>query len=338
VKLWDVASGKRLDTFSESLKELNAVAFSPDGKRVAAGGGDNRIRIWNISDAATEGSNSIQFAQFAHEGAILRLAWSRDSKTIISSADDKTVKVWDATNMNPKLVLPSQADWPTGLALVSDDKAAAVGRLDGAINYYDIATGKAIPPPKPELASLEPRGMQRGQTLKVKITGKNLATAKSIKTSDPRLVGKLLSEDEGRADYVYAELTAPADLPPNSYDITIGSTGGTSNPQKILVDTIPQVVEVEPNDSPTAATSASASAAGVSFWGKFDRRGDADCFTFDAAAGQTIVFDVAAQRIGSKADVVLTLFDQTGRVLASANQFDKEADPLLAHTFASPGR
>src|SRR5439155_21976438 len=156
----------------------------------------------------------------------------------------------------------------------------------------------------------------------------------------PRLVGKLLSEDEGRVDYVYAEFTAPADLPPNSYDITIGSAGGTSNAQKILVDTIPQVVEVEPNDSPTSTTSASAgaNASGVSCWGKFDRRGDADCFAFDAAAGQTIVFDVAAQRIGSKADVVLTLFDQTGRVLASANQFDKDADPLFAYTFASPGR
>src|SRR5213078_3945927 len=177
VKLWDVASGKRLDTFSESLKDLNAVAFSPDGKRVAAGGVDNRIRIWNVSDAATEGSNSIQFAQFAHEGAILRLAWSADGKTILSSADDKTVKVWDTANMNPKLVLPSQADWPTGLALVNEDKATAVGRLDGTINYYDIATGKIVPPPKPELATLEPRGIQRGQTIKVKITGKNLATA-----------------------------------------------------------------------------------------------------------------------------------------------------------------
>src|SRR5207253_2384146 len=229
LKLWDVASGKRLDTFSESLKELNAVAFSPDGKRVAAGGGDNRIRIWNVSEAATEGSNAIQFAQFAHEGAILRLAWSADGKTIISSADDKTVKVWHATNMNPKLVLPAQADWPTGLALVNEDKAAAVGRLDGAINYYDIATGKVVPPPKPELASIEPRGMQRGETIKIKLIGKNLATANAVKTSEPKLVAKLLGEDTGRADYLWAEITAPADLPPNSYDITIGSSGGTSN-------------------------------------------------------------------------------------------------------------
>src|SRR5258705_802075 len=200
VKLRDVASGKRLDTFSESLKDLNAVAFSPDGKRVAAGGVDNRIRIWNVSDAATEGSNSIQFAQFAHEGAILRLAWSADGKTIISSADDKSVKVWDATNMNPKLVLPAQADWPTALALVNEDKAAAVGRLDGTINYYDIGTGKIVPPPKPELASLEPRGLQRGQTIKLKVIGKNLATSNAIKTSDPKLVAKLLSDDAGRAE------------------------------------------------------------------------------------------------------------------------------------------
>src|SRR5947207_6725232 len=103
VKLWDVASGKRLDTFSESLKDLNAVAFSPDGKRLAAGGGDNRIRIWNVGDAATRGSNSIQLVQFAHEGAILRLAWSADGKTILSSADDKTVKVWNAETMTPRI-------------------------------------------------------------------------------------------------------------------------------------------------------------------------------------------------------------------------------------------
>ncbi|HEV8608360.1 MAG TPA: c-type cytochrome domain-containing protein [Tepidisphaeraceae bacterium] len=340
LKLWEVAGGKRLDTFSESLKDLNAVAFSSDGKRVAAGGVDNRIRIWNISAAATEGTNSIQFAQFAHEGAILRLAWSADGKTIISSADNKTVKVWNSETMTPRLALPNQADWPTALALVSDDKAAAVGRLDGAINYYDIATGKIIPPPKPEITALEPRGMQRGQTIKLKITGKNLATATNIKTSEARLAGKLLPDDAGRADFLWAEITAPADLAPASYDISITTGGGTSTAQKLVVDTIPQIIETEPNDSPTAATAASAASGnvGVSFWGKFDRRGDADCFAFDAAAGQTVVFDAAAQRIGSKADVVLTLLDQTGRVLASSNHFDNDADPLLAHTFQSPGR
>src|SRR5205085_8989202 len=80
VKLWDVASGERRDTLSQSLKELYTLAFSPDGKRLAAAGVDNRIRIWRISERATETSNPLLHSKFAHEGAVLKLAYSRDGK------------------------------------------------------------------------------------------------------------------------------------------------------------------------------------------------------------------------------------------------------------------
>jgi len=59
VKLWDVASGERRDTLSQSLKELHNVAFSPDGKRLVAGGVDNRIRVWEISETAAETTNPL---------------------------------------------------------------------------------------------------------------------------------------------------------------------------------------------------------------------------------------------------------------------------------------
>src|SRR6185437_14731065 len=82
VKLWDPATGARLDTFGQPLKEQYAVAFSPDGKRVIGGGVDNRIRVWQISDTAQEGTNPLLLTRFAHEGAVIRLAYSRDGKTI----------------------------------------------------------------------------------------------------------------------------------------------------------------------------------------------------------------------------------------------------------------
>ena len=63
-----------------------------------------------------------------------------------------------------------------------------------------------------------------------------------------------------------------------------------------------------------------------------------DQFEFEAKAGHSIVFDVAAKSLGSKADPVLTLFDSSGRVLASNNGFDGSPDPFLGYTFAADGR
>jgi WD40 repeat protein len=141
VKLWDVASGERRETFSQPLKEVYCVAFSPDGKRLYAGGADNRIRVWQISESAAETTNPILESKFAHEGTVLNLVISADSKTLASSADDGTVKVWDAIEMKERVLLEKQPDWPAAIAFLGEDKTLAVGRLDGSIGLYNVATG-----------------------------------------------------------------------------------------------------------------------------------------------------------------------------------------------------
>src|SRR5204863_2044568 len=124
-------------------------------------------------------------------------------------------------------------------------------------------------------------------------------------------------------------------LPPGPIDLSVVGPSGESKPVKIHVDTLPQSAETEPNDSPGQATPVTLP---VSVWGKIGQRGDADCFAFDAKLGQTVVFDVAARRVGSKASPVLTLLDPAGKVLATSSGFDDDPDPLLAYTFAADGR
>ena len=56
VKLWDIERGERLDTFGQPTLDQYTVAFSPDGRFVAAGGVDNRIRVWKLSDIGRRGN------------------------------------------------------------------------------------------------------------------------------------------------------------------------------------------------------------------------------------------------------------------------------------------
>ncbi len=156
VKLWDVATGARRDTLSQSLKDVFTVCFSPDGQRLAAGGVDNRIRIWSVSKNAAETTNPLLYSIFAHEGAILKLAYSPDGLSILSTADNRTVKLWRATDVKELLALEKQPDWSPAIAFADDSRTLILGRLDGSIGYYSATTGKSIAAPANELSQNKP--------------------------------------------------------------------------------------------------------------------------------------------------------------------------------------
>jgi len=137
VKLWDVATGKRLVTLGQPEKAQYALAFSPDGRRLIAGGVDNRIRVWNTTRfSKRQESQSLRVpllsSRFAHEAAILRLVYSPDGKRVVSSGEDRAVKLWDTKEFTQLHTFKNQPDWVTGLAVSRDGRTMFLGRLDGS--------------------------------------------------------------------------------------------------------------------------------------------------------------------------------------------------------------
>ncbi len=68
-----------------------AVAWSPDGSRIASGANDNTVQVW---DAHT-GRMLLRYTE--HLGTVYSVAWSPDGTRIASSSDDATVQIWNAT-------------------------------------------------------------------------------------------------------------------------------------------------------------------------------------------------------------------------------------------------
>jgi WD40 repeat protein len=329
VKLWDVASGQRRETLNEATKALHAVAWSPDGRHVYAGGVDNRVRQWEVSADAKEGTNPLLASVFTHEGAILAIRFSGDGKTLLTSADDRAVKVWNAADLAQKLVLEAQPDWPVSLCFAMDDKAAVVGRLDGTLGFYSIADGKPLALLKPEPGQIRPRGLRRGAGGEFKITGKNLSGLAAARTGHSQVQARVLKAD--RADEAWIEITATPDAPPAGVDVWVSGAGGEAGPLRVWIDDLLQIGERESNEAMPVSTPASV-------WGALASPTDQDGFAFDAKKGETLVFDMAAKRLGSKLEGMISVSDASGRLLASNIDYEGEADPFLAWTVPADGR
>lgn len=101
-----------------------------------------------------------------------------------------------------------------------------------------------------------------------------------------------------------------------------------SNLMPFAVDTLPECLEAEPNDDPSAAQQV---ASPVIVNGRIDRPDDCDVFQFQGRAGSRIVVEVYARRLNSPLDSVIKLTDAAGKQLASNDDHEDKGTGLLTH-------
>jgi len=94
------------------------------------------------------------------------------------------------------------------------------------------------------------------------------------------------------------------------------------------VDTLPEIVEQEPNNSPDTAQPVTLP---VIVNGRIDASGDWDVFRFEGKAGQEIVAEVYARRLDSPLDSVLKLTDTQGQQLAFNDDHEDKGSGLNTH-------
>jgi WD40 repeat protein len=127
--------------------EVMCLAASPDGKLIASGGKDWCIRLW---DAATgkEVRRIEAPAGFTDPEwdpiSIVSLDFSPDGKTLVSGANDTTVRLWDLVTGKELRCLRGHKVRLCAVRFSPDGKLLASGDRDGTLHLWDARTGKEL--------------------------------------------------------------------------------------------------------------------------------------------------------------------------------------------------
>jgi WD40 repeat protein len=124
--------------------EINAVAFSPDGERLATASKDRTVKIWDLGN----GHEILTYT--GHTDFVIALAFSPDGKQIASAGADKAIRIWDAASGKDFRSLPDEVTYSKALLWSRDGKyiiaaqaglRGAQGPSGGVVSIYEAATG-----------------------------------------------------------------------------------------------------------------------------------------------------------------------------------------------------
>lgn len=111
------------------------LAISPDGKKIASGGCDRVVRVWNVADGKLE--QAIE----NHADWVLGVAFAPDNKHLLTCSRDKTAKVWDLSTKESVLTFPEHQNPVFGVGVSADSKAGFSVGTDKQLRMWN-ATGE----------------------------------------------------------------------------------------------------------------------------------------------------------------------------------------------------
>jgi Planctomycete cytochrome C/WD domain, G-beta repeat len=121
--------------------EVLCLALSPDGKKLASGGCDRIVNVWDISGGAVNAK--LEQSIENHADWVFAVAFSADGKYLITGSRDKTAKVWDLATKESILTFPDHQAAVYGVAMKADGKVGYSAGEDNQIRAWNVTGDQA---------------------------------------------------------------------------------------------------------------------------------------------------------------------------------------------------
>lgn len=136
--LWSRRYGEDPRELSGHSGLITCIAFSPDGDRLATGGTDQTVRLWNPRGRPALPNLVRHVAQAGNP------VYSADGSMIATGCGDNDIRLWDARNGTASAVLPGHQIAVSSLQFTPDGSRLVSGSYDTTVRIWDTTTHNEI--------------------------------------------------------------------------------------------------------------------------------------------------------------------------------------------------
>lgn len=109
--------------------DVYALSFSPDGRRLATGDHKGVVRVWRLGTRKAA-------VLIGHEGTVKSVAFAPDGRSLVSGGDDETARIWDVATGKATAELRGHTGLVQGVAFDRSGETIATGGTDRAIRLW----------------------------------------------------------------------------------------------------------------------------------------------------------------------------------------------------------